>query len=180
MHKIVTLLMAGALLLLFACSDKEMRTRSEKEFEDVVQLNTKRKFTRELLAIDDLMAKDSFLVVCNSRDDSIFMAYDLNRKDTLNCVKTWGRKGKGPGEYGVFTHLIDLPRDEFYVADYSRNNLRKYSLPEFKLSKEKKVVTNRDEPQFREIPQKIVSPDGSIFFYDKFMMHEHPVLILNP
>lgn len=172
MHKIITLLMAGALLLLFACSDKETQTHSEKEFGDVVQLNPKRKLTRELLSIDDLMVKDSLMVVCNSRDDSIFMAFDLNGKDTLNCIKTWGRKGKGPGEYGLFTHLIDLPQNEFYVADYSRNNLRKYSLPGFKLRREKKIVTNRDEPQFREIPQKIVSPDGSIFFYDKFMMHE--------
>ena len=172
MHKIVLLLMYGLLLLFYSCSDKEMQTHSEKEFGDVIQLNTKRKFTRELLSIDDLMVKDSLVVICNSRDDSIFMAFDLKGKDTLNCVKTWGRKGKGPGEYGLFTHLIDLPQNEFYVADYSRNNLRKYSLPEFKLRREKKIVTNRDEPQFREIPQKIVSPDGSIFFYDKFMMHE--------
>ena len=173
MNQKVFLLLLSSLLLLYSCSDTDIQKYSKDDFTAVVELSQKRKKTRKLLSIDDIIVKDSLLIVGNNRDSSIFMAFGINGNDTLNCIKSWGRKGRGPNEYGTFTHLIDLPQNKFYIADYSRLKIQKYTIPKFKPIENKKIINQRYEDQIKEIPQKIVfSSDDSLFFYDKFKKHE--------
>jgi hypothetical protein len=171
MYQIIKYLIIQFLLLFYACNIRESKVQlfSEDDFLNVIKLDEERKAIKAILEIKDFFIKDSLMFVVNYRNDSVFMIFDLR---TMECVKSWGIKGKGPNEYGTFTHLIKLPHNEFLVADFSKFIIQSYSIPEFRLLGDKRITNNRYDRRMIEIPQKIVSPDGLLFFYDKYMMHE--------
>ncbi len=122
-----------------------------------------------LLNVRNFVVKDPYILSVNSREDSIFIVLD---KQTGEVVSSWGRRGNGPGEYGLFTHIIDGFEKRAIAADFSKLKTRDLVIPEFELISESNITNDRYEPQVSEIPQKIVYGGDSIFFYDKYMMHE--------
>ncbi len=97
MNPIVKLLLVQLLLFFCACSvsETDIQTYSEDDFKTIIKLSEERKMTKTILSIRDFLIKDSSLFVCNSRNDSIFMIFNVN---TMECIKSWGIKGRGPGE----------------------------------------------------------------------------------
>ena len=54
--------------------------------------------------------------------------YILN-KETLELIQQTGKIGKGPGEIGRYgTIFTDVKKNRFYVADFGKNKIWKYSL----------------------------------------------------
>lgn len=153
------------------CKPSKTNTKivSEQTFLKSVELEEFRKPTKELLNIRSFFVQDSFLLINNSRVDSLFMVFDVS---SLKCIYSWGRKGRGPGEYGVFTHLLKINSNRFQVADFSRFNIQTYKIPELGLETEKKIINDRYEPQLKEIPQNIITPDGNLYFYDNLIRNE--------
>lgn len=141
----------------------------DTDFKEYISLNEVQVSTSELLNIRKILIVDSFLIINNSREDSLFMAFDLKN---FQCIKSWGSRGNGPGEHGLFTHLIGVSSNSFQIADFSKYRLETYSLPAFILIKEESISQIPERGQYREIPQTIVSPDGEQFFYDCIVNHE--------
>ena len=158
--------------VLFACINRNgkenIQSISEEDFKGHIQLREERKVTKEMLNVRNFFVQDSFLIVNNSRKDSLFMAFDLS---TFKCLHSWGRRGHGPDEHGLFTHIIKLPGDSFQIADFSRYRIDTYALPKFDLVAENKIVNERKQRALRHIPQKLIT-DGRYYYYDNFIKHE--------
>ena len=158
--------------VLFGCinqNEKEnIQSISEEDFKENIQLREERKVTKEMLNVRNFFVQDSFLVVNNSRKDSLFMVFDLS---TFKCLHSWGRRGHGPNEHGLFTHTVKLSDDSFQIADFSRYRIDTYALPKFNLVSENKIVNERKERALRHIPQKLLT-DGHYYYYDNFIKHE--------
>lgn len=170
MKKYINCLFAISMLLCSCRNEKsKIKTVTENDFPEYLNLKEDILRTKEMLNIRNFFVQDSFLIINNSRKDSLFMIFDLN---TLDCVTSWGLKGKGPGEYGTFTHLMNISSEKFQVADFSRYLIQTYSIPEFKLVDEQKISNDRLENQLKEIPQKILTTDGLLYFYDNFIGNE--------
>lgn len=168
MNKITRIVIALIVIInLISCKDKvnDIQYFSENDFPELVKLKGDRKPTKEMLNINNFLVQDSFLIIDNSRDDSVFMVFDLN---TFDCIKSWGIRGRGPGEYEAFTHLIDISPEKFQIADFSRYRIETYSIPEFELKSEQKIII---DSEIREIPQTIATTDGFQYFYDCFYDH---------
>ncbi len=171
MKRTIKLFFAISFIFFSGCKDEPtIEIISEDDFGKIVKLQKERKPTKELLNVRDFFVQDSFLVIHNSREDSLFMVFDLN---TFELVKSWGRTGRGPDEYETFTHLIYVSPEQFQVADFSRYRIDVFDIPEFELKAQQKIVFSDTDPErHREIPQSIITPDGISYFYDNFQMHE--------
>ncbi|MGV8096475.1 MAG: BF3164 family lipoprotein [Mangrovibacterium sp.] len=158
--------------VLFGCINQNgkenIQSISEEDFKEYIQLREERKVTKEILNVRNFFVQDSFLIINNSRQDSLFMVFDLS---TFKCLHSWGRRGHGPNEHSLFTHTIKLSSDSFQIADFSRYRIDTYSLPKFNLVSGNKVVNERNVRALRHIPQKLLS-DGYYYYYDYFVSHE--------
>lgn len=158
--------------VLFGCINQNRKENiqsiSEEDFKEDIQLGEERKVTKELLNVRNFFVQDSFLIINNSRKDSLFMVFDLS---TFKCLHSWGRRGNGPNEHGLFTHTIKLSGDSFQIADFSKYRIDTYALPKFNLVSENKIVNERKERALRHIPQKFLT-DGHFYYYDNFIQHE--------
>ena len=148
--------------------DSNIATIHENAFSKEIILKENRIITTETINTQDIFVRDSFLVVNNSLNDSIFMVFNLNN---FNCIKSWGIKGKGPGEYGTFKKLINISSDKFQIVDFSRYRIETYKIPEFKLKNSQKIH-NKIPSGNREIPQNIASSNGVQYYYDNLFRHE--------
>ncbi len=160
------------LIVLFGCINQNgkenIHSISEEDFKEHIELIEERKVTKEMLNVRNFFVQDSFLIIANSRKDSIFMAFDLL---TFKCLHAWGLRGHGPAEHGLFTHTIKLSRDNFQIADFSRYRIDTYALPSFNLVSSDNIVNERNDRALRHIPQKLLS-DGQYYYYDNFVKHE--------
>lgn len=160
-------------MLFFCCCSNRyngVEIISESDFKQTLKLMEERKPVEEILYIRNFFVQDSFLIVNNSsKKDSIFMIFDIN---TFKCLSSWGIRGRGPGEYGTFTHLLDISANKFQIADFSHFNIQTYSIPEFVIVEEQQIVNGRQESGSKEVPQKIVTHNGSIYFYSNIIKEE--------
>ncbi len=170
-RKIIFCITLSLFFSLISCKDErvEVHTLSEDDFKNDVQLYDEKELVKEILNVRNFFIQDSFMVINNSREDSVFMVFDLN---TFECIKSWGLRGEGPAEYGTFTHLLNIPQKNIMqMTDFSRNRIETYNIPEFKL-KEKQNIELQAPTEKRQIPQNIVTPDGNIYFYDNLFANQ--------
>lgn len=156
MNSLQKLIIVSGLLIMIGCHKTGIRHISESDFLKETELSEQRILTNTIFNIEEFFVKDTFVVVRNSRNDSIFMVLGLN---TFNCIKSWGNTGNGPSEY-LSPRLINSSSNGFYIANFGHRKLEDHTIPEFNKA-EQKMVENTD------IPQNIVSAD-SLLIYDKF------------
>lgn len=129
---------------------------NEQDLNLATELNKSRIATSELLFVKNFFVKDSFIVVRNDRDDSLFVIYKLPEFD---CHTAFGKKGKGPNEF-IMPKIIDKPSSEhFFIADFSLNKLRSFDLKEDQME-DVKFNFNGD------LPQSINYTLDSVFIFD--------------
>lgn len=167
------ILLCWTFLIALSCAEKETaettyKAISPSDFAEEVTLKLEPLQTNAIMDVRDFMIKDDHLIVLNRRDDSLFMAFQL---DPVKLVASWGRKGRGPGEYELFSHLVDLPGNRFYIADYSLLRIHEISLPDFTEIAETPIINNRADPVSMEIPQSLYAMDDSTFVYDRSELH---------
>lgn len=149
-------------------NSKQKETLTVSDFPKPINLEESRIKTEQMLNIRNFIVQDSFLVINNSRKDSVIMVFNITN---FNLIKTWGEKGEGPEEYGVFTHVIKASSDNFQIADFSRYKLETFGIPNL-LQKTITDISYINESGNREIPQNIVTCDGRLFFYNSFFADE--------
>ncbi|ASB47975.1 BF3164 family lipoprotein [Alkalitalea saponilacus] len=136
----------------------------ELDFKLQTKVQENRIETNEMLNIRQFIVQDTLIIINNSRDDSIFMVLNLN---TSEIIRSWGVRGRGPEEYGVWTHLMSVTNENFQVADFTMNRIETYSIPDFDLTENRKIIKHGNAERL-EIPQRISTMDGNHFFYDNF------------
>ncbi|HTO15244.1 MAG TPA: BF3164 family lipoprotein [Edaphocola sp.] len=154
------------ILLSSGCAESNIIDISTNDFSKMRILSEKRIQTKEMLNIRNLTVQDSFLFVNNSREDSLFMIYNLNTQEIL---KAWGTRGKGPDEYGLFTHLIKVSSNNIQIADFSRYKIEEYVIPSFQLKSRTDILKNHQFNTERVFPRRIVTSDGQQFYYDMLL-----------
>ena len=167
--KITITTFLSVFLLISGCKDKKTSSISTNDFLEQKTLTAERIKTNETLNIKNLTIQDSFLLINNSRKDSLFMIYNLK---TGNCIKSWGIRGRGPGEYGLFTHLLKVSPKKFQIADFSRYKIETYNIPKFEEESKSNILENYQSNDNREIPQNIATSDGYRYFYDNLFRNK--------
>ncbi len=166
MTKNLKFLFSIVAIALSACmnSNSKLSTMHESDFQTIVKLRESRVKTNEVLNIRQLIALDSLLLINNSRNDSVFMVLNLN---TSKIIKSWGDRGRGPEEYGAWTHLLNVSDEIFQIADFTKNRIETYKISDLNLTNSREIIKNNDIRKL-EIPQRISSLDSNHFFYDNF------------
>lgn len=149
-------------IFVVGCDNNKKETLLKDNSQQLIDLKEKRLITKELINIRNFFIQDSLLFINNQRDDSVFMIVNLN---TSGCIKSWGNKGKGPNEYGAFTHIINCSKNAFLTGDFSKYTIETFSLPEFELISKNKNIKLYESKMDRDIPQSILSVDGKQFIY---------------
>lgn len=168
--KVITILIA--VLFIFSCSadkNKVYKEIDESNFTSQELIEFIPSNSKLLLNVRNFIVKDNYLIIANRKKENIFSVIDINN---FEIVKQWGNRGKGPGEHGLFIHLINQPSDKFIIADFSRLSLKSNSTSSFEPIREVPILNNRYEPQMSEIPQTIIQIADSDYVYDKFEHHE--------
>lgn len=88
----------------------------------------------------DLVIKDKIYYANKSFKDLSIHSFDLNG----NHLRSWNKKGSGPGEYPSI-HGIIIEGNNLFI-NTGRGNLLKYSLPEFDYLSEIKLAENNFVP----------------------------------
>ncbi|MCK9641550.1 MAG: TolB-like 6-bladed beta-propeller domain-containing protein [Prolixibacteraceae bacterium] len=160
------------LCVLFICGcgqSKKDYVIEDKDFNGLLRLEESKCIVKSILNVRDFIAIDSFLVVNNARKDSVIMVINLNN---LNCIKSWGIKGNGPNELGVFTHLLKVDSNRFQFVDFSKNKINTYRISDFRNENEEKINFNNSKEAIREVPQNIFLKEGREYYYDSHINNE--------
>lgn len=141
----------------------------DKDFNGLLRLEEKICTVKSILNVRDFIVIDSFLVVNNARKDSVIMVLNLNN---LNCLKSWGIKGNGPNEIGVFTHLLKVDSNRFQFIDFSKNKINTYRKNDLQNENEERINFNNSKEAIREVPQNIFLKGGREYYYDSHIDNE--------
>lgn len=146
------------LVIFFSCQKNDFRVINEQEFNSEIQLNLSRITTNELLSVDDFFVKDSFVVVHNNREDSLFIIYKL---PNFNCIRAFGKQGKGPDEF-IMPKIVDNSSlEQFMIADFALNKLSIYYLHNNQIEN---IRFNSSANKY--LPQSIIYTSDSNFIFD--------------
>ncbi len=177
-----------AIIVILGCQkdNSDVIVHLESDFPTVKQLSEQNLVTKEILNVRNFFIKDSLIVVKNSREDSLFMIFNTN---TLKCIKSWGNRGDGPNEYSVFTHILDINKDELQVLDFNKYKLQSFKTPNFRGSDIQEITSGNNQDGSRLVPQNIVAINNSQYLFNvitqngmclsKFSNGSEPVEILN-
>jgi hypothetical protein len=146
-----------AFSIFHSCNIDQFHHVNELGFNNKEKLNFNQVHVNELLNVEDFIVKDSFIIVRNNRQDSIFMIYSY---PDWKSVEAFGMQGRGPDEY-VMPRLINSSADNsFEIADIGNHSLTKFDLNSFR--------SERSDFSFEQfLPQTVIySPGEKAYFYD--------------
>ncbi len=156
------------ILFIFSCGQsKKNYVIEDKDFTGLLHLNEKKCVIKSILNVRNFIAIDSFLIINNNRKDSVIMVINLNN---LNCVKSWGIKGNGPNEIGVFTHLLKIDSNKFQFIDFNKKKINTYRINDFQNENEEKINFNKGS--IKDVVQNIFLKDGREYYYDSHVNNE--------
>lgn len=152
------------IVLITSCTNRDS-VNVEISIEDIPitkVYNGSRLPIKELVNVRNFFVKDSFLVVNNSRNDSLFMVFNLHN---FSCISSWGIKGRGPEEFGTFTFVMPLEKGRLIIADYSQLRAYIHEIPNPDFKEVVKFDYGIYDSDIREIPQDIETHEGTSFYY---------------
>lgn len=145
------------ILLLLSCSAKEYSYISETDFSEIIRMEKKGGFD-VLARIDAMTVVGNKLLVRADQSTNIFSLYDLNGE----VRKTWGNKGRAPGEYMV-PMISKVDFNSFMVYDIPIERKEYYLINGDSLFMQESIKLNN----MHDMPLSIHSMNKNTIVYDR-------------
>lgn len=165
MKKTTISLKISLLLFLFSCSTNQERAIiSFENLNEPVAITGKQVFDNHINVIQ-ATGIDSLLIIVVAGQEPLFHVYNTEHKP----LGSFGRNGRGPGEFQTFALLQHIIKDEYGVTGIVYNNPSHhlYRIDMLNSVKENKTKLSGD---VIEVPVALADAIGGMFLYNDFTL----------